>query len=44
MNLRSSFAAERRAHPGLWRAVALSACAALGTALPDIIDLVRSIG
>lgn len=29
------------AHPLLWKAVQLSACAALGTALPDIIDFLR---
>ena len=31
----------RAAHPLLWKAVQLSACAALGTALPDIIDFLR---
>ncbi len=39
----SFIAGERRAHPILWRMLDLSACAALGTALPDIIAIVGRV-
>lgn len=43
MSALASFRAELRANPTLWRFVALSACAALGSALPDIVTLFRQV-
>ncbi len=37
-----SFRAEVERNPVLWRLVALSACAAFGVALPDIISFVEN--
>lgn len=39
----SAFRDELRRNPLLWRAVQLSAAAAFGTALPDIIDFAHRV-
>lgn len=43
MTVLTSFRAELRTNPTLWRFVALSACAAVGSALPDVITLFRQV-
>ena len=39
----ASFRAELRANPTLWRMVLVATCAALGSALPDIITAARQV-
>lgn len=38
-----SFTDELRLHPWMWRGVLLTGSAALGTALPDILTLLRQV-